>query len=184
MLQALEKALELDPADPRTLTSLGRRYLDRGHLDRAETLAREALEVAPEHQEALVLMGHVLLRRGRVEEAREHAVWALQGNPRNRGALHLIVSVKARTNWFLGLWWRYAVRLGTLGRIGAVLVVLAAMYLGSMVVGAIALWGYTTLAAALSFLWPCFLFHALFSKVIFDRMLRRELAQLRLRRSF
>src|SRR5205085_365238 len=106
-LRALEKALELDPEEPETLADLGRWHLNHGDLDRAERMAREALELSPEHGEALVLMGHALLRRGDVQAARDHAVWALRNDPGSRAALHLLASIKARSNFFLGLWWRW-----------------------------------------------------------------------------
>ena len=125
-LRALERARELDPEDPETLADLGRWHLRKGDSGRAEQLAREALELSPEHEEALVLMGHVLLRRGDVEAARDHAVWALRNDPGSRAALHLLASIKARTNFFLGLWWRWSTWMGSLGDGRAILVLLAA----------------------------------------------------------
>jgi hypothetical protein len=54
-------------------------------------------------------------------------LWALRQDPADRGALRLMASIKARRNPFLGLWWRYATWMGSLGE-GRAIVVLLGMY--------------------------------------------------------
>jgi Flp pilus assembly protein TadD len=183
-LRALEKALELDPEEPETLADLGRWHLNHGDLDRAERLAREALELSPEHEEALVLMGHALLRRGDVQAARDHAVWALRNDPGSRMALHLLASIKARTNFFLGLWWRWSTWMGGLGDGRAILVLLAAYVIYRVSVLAVGDHGNADLAGLISMLWYAFVAYTWISPALFRRSLQKELAEIRLDRSF
>ena len=175
---------ELDPEDPETLADLGMWHLKRGDLDRAEKLAREALELEPEHEDALVLMGHALLRRGKIGEARDHAVWALRNDPGSRAALHLMASIKARSNFFLGLWWRWSAWMGTLGDGRAILVLLTGYVLYRVGVIATQDHGYPGLANLISFLWIGFAAYSWIGPLLFRQSLKRELDQLELDRSF
>ena len=183
-LRALERARELDPEDPETLADLGRWHLNRGDLDRAEGLARDALEISPEHEEALILMGHALLRRGDVQGARDHAVWALRNDPGSRAALHLMASIKARTNFFLGLWWRWSTWMGGLGDGRAILVLLAAYVIYRVSAIAADQHGNADLAGLISMLWFCVVAYTWVGPLLFRRSLQKELAEIRLDRSF
>jgi tetratricopeptide (TPR) repeat protein len=122
----LQRALEMDPGNPDIFADMGDRCLARGDVDGAERWARQVLEQQPEHLDGLVLMGSVALRRGDVSTAREHALWALRINPQDHGALHLLTAIKSRSNWFLGLWWRYNTWMGRLGMSRAIVVLLVA----------------------------------------------------------
>jgi Flp pilus assembly protein TadD len=190
-LRALEKAREIDPTAPDTLRALGIWHLHRGDLAQAEAIAREGLRVEADNPSLLLLMGHVLLHRGRVEEAREHAVAVLQSNPGNRDALHLMVSIKARTHFFLGLWWRYSVLLGMLGRfnsfirVSALMVALFALLtLSNTAIDLADKQGYAGLSLLIGIVGIFCASHFFVGRAIFDWMLRRELSQYRLKRSF
>jgi tetratricopeptide (TPR) repeat protein len=184
VLPLLEKALELDPENPGVLVAMGDYYLDEGDLDLAERYAREALTIFAQNQDALVLMGYVLLRRGRTEEAREHAIWALRVNPAARGPLRLMASVKARSNPFLGLWWRGSVWMGSLGQSKAIMVL----------IGAYAAYRVLTIVLrgtipdpyvnAIQFAWLGIVVYTWVGPGLFRRMLTKELSKVSLRKDF
>jgi len=192
----LARAAVLDPDDPdhhRALASLldftgrrreGRAALAEGRLLQARARAQEALEQAPEHGEALVLMGNVLLRQGDVERAREHAHWAVRQDPTDRGALHLLASVKARSNPFLGLWWRWTAWMGTTGDGTEMLVVIVPFLLYR--VGEVALKnaGLANAAQLLQWVWMAIVAYTWFAPAIFRRMLQKELSEVRLKPGF
>ena len=133
----LQRAISLNPDDPDTMVALGDDALERGDVKRAEQWARDALTARPEFQDGLVLMGQVYLRQGRIEDAREHALWALRQDATDEGSLRLLASIKARQSPLLGLWWRYAMFMGSLGDGRGTLVLL----------GAFVVYRFATLAA-------------------------------------
>lgn len=117
----LRKAVELDPEDPDNLAELAGFYLVTGKKGLAKDFARQALELQPEHQDALVAMGSVLLEEGDIQGAWDHARWAIKHDATDRGALGLICAIKAKTNWFLGAWWRFNSFVSGLGEKRAIL---------------------------------------------------------------
>lgn len=184
MLPLLQKALELAPDDPENLADLGDWHLRRGELAEAERRAREALTLEPEHHGGLILMGYVQLRRGRVDEAREHAVWALRNQPTSRQALYLLAAIKARSNWFLGLWWRYSAWMGTLGDGRAIVVLLAAFVLYRVGLVTAEGYGQVELANYVQFLWLALVAYTWIGPGLFHQSLKKELAAVRLDKDF
>ena len=73
-LAAYRRAIELSRGAPRIFLSLAELYLDLGHVDEAESHARQAL---PFHETAHDLLAQVALRRGELEQAEEHLEEAL-----------------------------------------------------------------------------------------------------------
>jgi len=184
VLPLLEKALELDPENPTVLVAMGDYYLDKGELDSAERYAREALTHFAQRQDALVLMGYVLLQRGRTDEAREHAIWALRINPAARGPLRLMAAVKARSNPFLGIWWRWSVWMGSMGQSKAIVVLLGAYaayrILTITLRGAIP----DPYVNAIQFAWLGIVVYTWVGPGLFQRMLSKELSKVSLRKDF
>ena len=180
----LEAALALDPEDADLLSDLADHHFECGRIDEAERWAVRALELEPGHADSLVSMGFILLRRGRVTEAREHAIWALQQDPSDERALALLVAVKARSNFFLGLWWRWSAFMGSLGDHRAVLVLLAAFVLYRVVTVTAAHYEYEDLARYIQFLWLGIVAYTWIGAGIFQSALRRELQTVVLRKDF
>jgi Flp pilus assembly protein TadD len=182
--EALERALALAPDDPHVLTDLGEEALERGELMEAEQQAREALAMDAQFLQALVLMGHVHLRRGQVEDARNHAIWALRQNATDPGALRLLVSVQARRSWTLGLWWRWATWMETLGDGKGMLVLLGA-YAGQRVATQAAEdLQQPGLATLINLVWLALVAYSWVGPSLFKRMLQRELEGVRLHENF
>jgi Flp pilus assembly protein TadD len=180
-----ERALEIGPGTPENLVLCGELALSHGEPDRAGELALHALEENPEHVEALVLLGHVELKRGDVRAAREHAVWALQLDPDDLGARGLLSSIKARQSLLLGLWWRFQswVSAGSNARAILLLVGLYVAYRS----GLILLEGQGTdprYVNALSFLWLGFCVYTWVAPSMFNRALRKEMEEVRLKANF
>ncbi len=179
-----EKALGMDPQDMETLVDLGEWRLRRGDLAAAAERAAQALQAEPEGPGALVLMGNVLLREGRIDEAREHAAWALRQRPNSRGALFLIAAIKARTSPLLGLWWRWASWMGTLGDGRSLLVLLGAYAIYRVADQAVDAAGHPALGEAVSVAWLAIVAYTWFGPTLFQRSLRKELAQVHLEPDF
>jgi tetratricopeptide (TPR) repeat protein len=180
----LRQALELAPDDPDNLVALGRLELDRGKAGEAERFAHEALTLAPRHQDALVLMGRVLLRRGDVDAAREHALWAVSIDPSDRGALGLLASIKAKTNWFLGIWWRANTWLLEAGTRNAVLLLLGAFVLYRVLTQVLVDFERDQAAELVSFAWMGICIYSWVGPGMFRRELQKELQSIRLRKDF
>lgn len=177
------RARDLDPDDPNVLAILGRCQLSRGSVDEAERSAREALECSAENASALILMGHILLYRGEIEPAREHAVSVLYSAPESKEALELLVAIKIRTSFLLGLWWRYSVWTA-IWPTRAIAILVAAFLLQS----AARIWaragGAPISAETISLAWFALCAYTWISPAIYQRALKKELAEVRLRDDF
>ena len=86
MEAALDKALQLEPDNPRVLVSCARRYLfaDAGHggdLDKAFGFLNKALEKAPDDEPALLLRGLAYQKADKQDKAILDWQQALKNNP-------------------------------------------------------------------------------------------------------
>lgn len=86
MEAALEKALQLEPENPRVLVSCARRYLfaDTGHggdLDKAFEFLNRTLEKAPDDEPALLLRGLAYQKADKQDKAIQDWQQALKKNP-------------------------------------------------------------------------------------------------------
>lgn len=178
--EVLQRALALKPDDPDTLVALGEDALERGDVERAGQWAHEALTAQPELQDALVLMGHVHLRQGRIDDAREHALWALRQDAADEGSLRLLASIKARQSPLLGLWWRYAMFMGSLGDGKGTLVLLSAFVAYRFATQAAKDLGQPGLADLIQLVWLGLAVYTWVGPALFQRMVRRELETVRL----
>lgn len=183
-LEQLQKALELGPEDPRNLVALARHYRVRGDFNEAERYAREALQTHPGFIEAVVVMGHVLLRHGDVEGAREHAIWALRENASDVSALYLMTAIKARSNLFMGFWWRFNAWVTDRGVARSVILLLGMFVVYRVTVIAANQYGYPQVAEVVDWLWLAFAFYSFSAPQMFRRSLDKELAQVRLSKDF
>ena len=68
----------------------------------------EALRLAPERADAHLLIARVTLASGDVAQAERHTQEALRLAPDDEGAVALLLGLRARQSWILGLWWRSA----------------------------------------------------------------------------
>jgi tetratricopeptide (TPR) repeat protein len=182
-LAMLEQARALDPDSPDTLGDIAEVHWQRGRPAEAEVAARAALEANPEHADALVVMGWLLLRRGEVAEAREHAITVLRVQPSHGGATLLLVGVKARGSWVLGVWWRYNMWMVGLGP-RAITVMLVGFASYRMVSLLAEDFGPAGLADVIQILWLAFVAYTWFGPALFRRTLEKELAPVGLKRDF
>lgn len=181
---SLDQALSLDAGDPATLVALGTLELDAGRVDAAARLAREALEQAPESVDALVLQGRVLLRRGQIDDAREHALWALRANSADSEALRFLVEVKVRQNPLLGLWWRYATFMSSLGDRRQILFLTLAFGAFRVLVLVAKDLQAPGAAQILEIAWLALAVYSWIGPAVFQRMLKREMGEVVLRPDF
>jgi tetratricopeptide (TPR) repeat protein len=74
----IERALEMEPGNARSMNLLGRVLDHRGDLAAAEASFRKAVEAQPEYADALANLGDVLQRIGRIAEAEQFFRRAIQ----------------------------------------------------------------------------------------------------------
>ena len=183
--ECAQRALELQPDQPANVVLVGEMALADGDAARAGQLALQALEDDPEHIDAVVLLGRVELQRGETREARQHAIWALQLDPDDTGARALLCAIKARESLLLGLWWRFQawVSAGSSSRAILLLVGLYVAYRAAVILlegeGADARY-----VQALQVVWLAFCVYTWVAPAMFDRALRKEMSEVRLRPNF
>lgn len=181
--QSALEALELEPDELDARVLLGELALQERRYQEAEEQAKDVLSAEPEHAEGLCLMGHVLLARGDVDAARDHAIWALR-NGEPRSALELLVAIKARQSFWLGLWWRYTVWLSSLGS-GRAIVVLIVAYVVQRAASIAALQaGRAGLSQMIGYAWLGICVYTWIAPVQFRRALDRELGKVALKDDF
>jgi len=183
ILPLLEKALELEPENPHTLAALSEYYLHKD-LPRAEAYAHNALQIAADNADALIAMGHVLLEKKHYNDAREHAVWALRNDPENSSALYLLSAIKAKTNWFLGLWWRYNAWVMRVGSTRAILVLLSAFIIYRLATIISFDMQRADIAAMINIAWLAVVVYTFVGPTIFNKSLRKELESIQLSNKF
>jgi len=184
VLPLLEKALVLDPEDPDTQSKLSDYYLAVNNLGRAEYHALQALQIAPEHADALISMGQVLLQKGDITNAREHAIWALRIEPGNTSALYLLTAIKTRSNPFLGLWWRYNTWIRRIGMTRSILVLLASFLCYRIAFMTLTDIDRKDLAAVVNIFWMAIVIYSFIGPTIFEKALRKELADVKLTKNY
>src|SRR5262245_48626036 len=77
-LQALNRAIELSPAEPTYYFLLGVARLEKPDLDEAESAFRQVIKLRPDHSEGQLYLGYILLKQKRHAEAREWLEKSLQ----------------------------------------------------------------------------------------------------------
>ena len=125
-------------------------------------------------------MGWVLLQRGQLDDAREHAAMALRANPADAEALRLLAAYKARQSRFLSLWFRWNMSMSTLGERQKVVVLLVLFIVYRLTTLILEDLGLELAAQIVSYVWLAIVAYSWIGPVLFDRMLRRELEQIRL----
>lgn len=91
-LQALNRAIELRPAEPSYHFLSGVAWLEKPDLDEAETAFRKSLRLRPDYSASQVYLGYVLLKKKELGEARE---WLERSLGKESG--------EAETYYYLGL---------------------------------------------------------------------------------
>jgi tetratricopeptide (TPR) repeat protein len=184
-LECARRALDLDPDEMENIVLSGRLDYDVGDYSSARERANAALGDNPEHVEALVLLGSAELALGNAKAARSHAIWALQLDPDDEGARGLLVAIKARSSWLLGLWWRFQtwVAAGSHTRAILLLVGLYVAYRSAVIV----LEGQgadNRIVNGIRLVWLGFCLYTWVAPALFARALRKEMQEVSLREGF
>jgi tetratricopeptide (TPR) repeat protein len=154
----LLRGVELAPDSAYALVHRGYFLLARRRVKEAAAVADEAGRAAPDDLGVMLLRGDAALRSGRDGEARDFALWALSQRPGSRHALRLLISVKTRQSWLLGLWWRMNM----------------SVWLHAALVVALIPFG----------LWFLPAIYLVIGRAIFDHMLKREVKTVELKPEF
>ncbi len=183
-MRQIERVLELDANSGDALEVKARLELMQGSLAAAEDSAQRALALDPESPEALTLLGSVRLRSGDTQAARDLALWALQVDPSDDSALRLMSDIKARESWLLGAWWRLMTWLSRLGSERAVLVLTMLYVVHQAIQLVLRDFDWDSAAIGFSLLWLVFCAYTWGAGSIQQRMVTKELEQVRLKPGF
>ena len=88
MLQAMKKAVELDPTEPEIVKRYAVALFDAGHFDEAETWFGKAVALDPNNVDSRSMYGAVLWRLGNKDDAAVQLEAALKLDPRSIASLH------------------------------------------------------------------------------------------------
>ena len=180
----LMQALSVQPCSAGALTALAQLDILEGNLGEAEHRLRSVLAELPMHSAATIAMGHLLLQRGDLEAAREHAIVVIQRNPNSPSALQLLASIKARKNPIIGSWWRYAVWMERHGESAQIGLLLGAFFFYRVLVAYTTNTGNEPLRTLVDGVWFGIVAYSWFAPLIFMRLLRKEIGEVKLRGDF
>lgn len=183
-LELLNRAIALDPEDAGAHAAKGKLLMELGRLDEAEKCADAAAELEPGAIDTLVLQGHIALRRGRPDEASDFALWALSSDADDSDALGLLVDVKARKSWVLGLWWRYIVWMVKKSDRGQIVTLIAAYLLVQISAQAAADLKYPDVSSAIQIVWLGLVAYSFIAPGFYRRLLEKEQRKVQLRADF
>lgn len=180
----VDVALRLDPEHVGARTMSAELLFDAGDIVSATNEVEDALRLEPENARALVLRGSIHLREGRVDDAQEHVRWVLSNNGMDEAALRLLVAIKAKQSWFMGLWWRYAMflaRFRGVKQISILLLLYLVFRVGAQVITDS---GNTSLGLWYGLAWLAFIAYTWFGVSWVTRAIEKELAPVRLNDDF
>ena len=180
----LQRAAALDPEDLDVVIAFGDYYNAYGDHQKALERAQEAMRINAGSADANVLMGETLLALGESAEADAHARYAVSQNPNNADALRLLVNVRMRENFFIGLWWRinsWATRLNSTS-LGFVLIAAYVIFqLTSQITYDL---GYETASRFLDFGWLALVLYSWLGIPIYTRALRKAVEEVQFNPKF
>ncbi|WGZ94780.1 MAG: tetratricopeptide repeat protein [Candidatus Thiothrix putei] len=183
-LSCIQQALALDPDSVKTLTAMGEYYHATGQMEQALATAQSALAASPENADANILMGNIQLARGNSEEASDHARFAILQNPESREALTLLSNIKARSNWFLGLWWRLNSKMSTLSNLQTGLVLIIAYLVFNLLSLILRDFGFVQVSRVVSFAWMALAIYSWVALPIYYKQLKKELEKFQFNRDY
>lgn len=88
MLEAMKKAVEIDPTEPEIVKRYAVALFDAGHFDEAETWFGKAVALDPNNVDSRSMYGAVLWRMGNKDGAAVQLEAALKLDPRSIPSLH------------------------------------------------------------------------------------------------
>ena len=183
-LTKLKRAAALAPSELNVIVALGDYHLARGDAKQALELARDAMRSDAGSDDANVLMGQAYLAMGETHEADMHARYAISQNPDNSSALRLLVNVRMRENWFVGLWWRFNNSIQHLTNAQQGLVLILAFLLFQLAAQICRDLGFTILGNAMSYAWLLIVAYSWVGLPIYQRALKKMLSEFRFNPKF
>ena len=183
-LDCIHSAASIYPDGLTVVLAFGNYYFDIGNFEQAEAYALEALKQDAQNDDCNVLMGKIALARGRMADAEYHSKFAIMNNPESAEALLLLANIKARQNWFLGLWWRLNSQLSTMTDLKRTTWLIGAYVVFSFLAQGIGDFGYPTTAMFVAYFWLAFAVYTWLALPLYHRSLKKELTQFQFGRNF
>ncbi|MFC4254724.1 tetratricopeptide repeat protein [Altererythrobacter xixiisoli] len=182
---SLRIAQQLAPTSPEVIAEFGYSALEDGRTADVAAAGREILSLNPNHDAGLVLTGHAQLMSGNTDEAVQLALAALAQAPTDINALSLLASAKMKGNLIGGLWWRWNSLMIRLGQTRAIFVAVAVWVIHRWaILGSQDLGMPDEVGSIIAILYLAFVICILSAGTIVNRMVAKEMAQVRLKPRF
>lgn len=178
-LDCITEAARIEPDSIEISLAYGNYYFHKGKMAQAIIHASEALQKDPQNSESAVLMGKIKLKMGEVDEALHLAKFSILNNPDSPAALKLFCDIKARQNWFLGLWWRINSKLSSLSGTKASIVLISFFLLFNLLSQLMEDLGYQGLSKLFSYGWLLLVVYSWVGLPLYQKKLQKELSLFR-----
>jgi Tfp pilus assembly protein PilF len=182
--ESYRKALALAPEHADMMSSLGRFLAGRRRFDEAAPLIVRALEAAPDDPAILYAAGQIALAQNRDDDARDYATAILQQDGAHEGALELLVQLRAKRGWFMGVWWRWAMLMSRMSGFSRGVLIVGLLFGAQIFFRALKTVLPPPLLIGCLVLWVGFCILTWVGPSIYKRMLAKEMKKVQLRPDF
>jgi len=155
-----------------------------GEKEGAEIFAREALALSPQTEEANILMGKIRLAQGDNQGAAEHAKLVIMNNPDSNSGLALLADIKARNNFFLGVWWRLNNYLSHMPAFKQVSLLIGGFLVFSLLAQILSDLGFATTARIVGIAWVGLVVYSWIAIPLYTKMIKKELKKFEFNQDF
>jgi len=180
----LDQAARISPDNLAVTLAYADFHLTNGDIKNAETFALEALHQDAQNETANVLMGKIRLTQGNIQEAEYHAKFVILNNPNSEQGLALFSNIKARTNWFLGLWWRLNNKLANSTQFKQITYLICAYLFFNLLSQIVEDMGHKSLSDMIGYAWLGLVVYSWVAIPIYIKMLKKELDNFQFNRDF
>ncbi len=179
-----QHAIRLAPASVQALTTYARFLLSFARLAEARAIVTQAVTLQPDDTTVMLLRGRIAFRYDALPEARDMALWVLSRQAMNREALHLLAQVQGRRNWLTAPFWLGFNAMVRNPRLGRALLLLFFLALLGMCIASLPFMPNGNSDAPWRIAFWCFTAYVLLSSATASWQVKKELRQVKLRRSY
>jgi tetratricopeptide (TPR) repeat protein len=181
---SIEQAASIAPDHTGISIAFAHLHLARGDYQQAATFAREALQQNAQSESANLLMGRIQLAQGNLPDAEYHAKFVILNSPNSEEALALLANIKARKNWFIGLWWRFNNKLVNMSQLRQVSYLICAYLFFNLLSQIVEDIGYPRTSSLIGYAWLALVIYSWIAIPIYIKMLKKELQRFQFNRDF
>lgn len=181
---SIREAAAINPDSINVTLAFANFYLTMGENKQAEIYILEALHQDPQNEKANIGMGKIQLARGNIAEAEYHAKFVILNNPHSEEGLALFANIKARSNWFLGLWWKINNKLANTTQLKQVTYLICGYLFFNLFSQILEDLGYPVSSKLVGYAWLGLVVYSWVGMPIYIKMLKKELDKFQFNRNF